>query len=173
MGEHVRHLSHHARMPISVLPNAGLPSVVDGKMHYDLTAEELRDHQRRFVEELGVQVIGGCCGTTPEYIALLAEMAPSLTPAPRTPVHEPSVTSIYSPVALHQDTSFLMIGERTNANGSKKFREAMLEGDFDTCTAMATQQVKEGAHVLDVCVDYVGRDGTADMDEIAQRFATS
>ncbi|MCB0988679.1 MAG: methionine synthase [Acidimicrobiales bacterium] len=172
MGEHVRHLSHHARMPISVLPNAGLPSVVDGKMHYDLTAEELRDHQRRFVEELGVQVIGGCCGTTPEYIALLAEMAPSLTPAPRTPVHEPSVTSIYSPVALHQDTSFLMIGERTNANGSKKFREAMLEGDFDTCTAMATQQVKEGAHVLDVCVDYVGRDGTADMDEIAKRFAT-
>ena len=172
MGEHVRHLSHHARMPISVLPNAGLPSVVDGQMHYDLTPAELEAHQRRFVEELGVQVIGGCCGTTPEYIQLLADMAPNLTPAPRNPVHEPSVTSIYSPVALHQDTSFLMIGERTNANGSRKFREAMLEGDYDTCTAMATQQVKEGAHVLDVCVDYVGRDGTADMDEVAKRFAT-
>jgi 5-methyltetrahydrofolate--homocysteine methyltransferase len=172
MGEHVRHLSQHSRVPISVLPNAGLPSIVDGKMHYDLTAEQLETHQRRFVEELGVQVIGGCCGTTPEFIKLLADMAPNLTPAKRNIDHEPSVSSIYSPVALHQDLSFLMIGERTNANGSRKFREAMLEGDYDTCTAMATQQVKEGAHVLDVCVDYVGRDGTADMDEIAGRFAT-
>ncbi|MBX3314189.1 MAG: methionine synthase [Actinobacteria bacterium] len=172
MSEHVRHLSQHSRVPISCLPNAGLPSVVDGKMHYDLTPEEMEAHQRRFVEELGVQVIGGCCGTTPEFIERLAAMAPNLTPAPRTPVHEPSVTSIYSPVALHQDLSFLMIGERTNANGSKKFREAMLAEDYDTCTAMATQQVKEGAHVLDVCVDYVGRDGTGDMDEVAQRFAT-
>ncbi len=172
MGEHIRHLSQHSRVPISVLPNAGLPSVVDGKMHYDLTAEQLEAHQRRFVTELGVQVIGGCCGTTPEFIKLLADMAPNLTPATRTVDHEPSVSSIYSPVALHQDLSFLMIGERTNANGSKKFREAMLEGDYDTCTAMATQQTKEGAHVLDVCVDYVGRDGTADMDEVASRFAT-
>ncbi|MEO6627661.1 MAG: methionine synthase, partial [Aquihabitans sp.] len=172
MGEHIRHLSQHSRMPISVLPNAGLPSVVDGKMHYDLTAEQMEIHQRRFVEELGVQVIGGCCGTTPEFIKLLADMAPNLTPAKRTIDHEPSVSSIYSPVALHQDLSFLMIGERTNANGSKKFREALLAGDWDTCSAMATQQTKEGAHVLDVCVDYVGRDGTLDMDEIASRFAT-
>ncbi len=172
MGEHIRHLSQHSRVPISVLPNAGLPSVVDGKMHYDLTPEQMEVHQRRFVEEFGVQVIGGCCGTTPEFIKLLADMAPNLTPATRTIDHEPSVSSIYSPVALRQDLSFLMIGERTNANGSKKFREAMLEGDFDTCTAMATQQTKEGAHVLDVCVDYVGRDGAADMDEIASRFAT-
>ncbi|MGI8939190.1 MAG: methionine synthase [Iamia sp.] len=172
MSEHLRHLSQHARMPISCLPNAGLPSVVDGAMHYDLTAEELRDHQRRFVEDMGVQVIGGCCGTTPEFIELLADMAPSLTPATRTPEHESSVTSIYSAVPLHQDASFLMIGERTNANGSKKFREAMLEGDWDTCSAMANAQIKEGAHVLDVCADYVGRDGTADMDELASRFAT-
>ncbi len=172
MGEHIRHLSQHSRVPISCLPNAGLPSVVDGKMHYDLTAAELETHQRRFVEELGVQVIGGCCGTTPEYIKLLADMAPNLTPARRTPDHEPSVTSIYSPVALHQDLSFLMIGERTNANGSRKFRQALLDADYDTCTAMATDQIKQGAHVLDVCVDYVGRDGTADMDEIASRFAT-
>ena len=163
MGEHIRHLSQHCRTPISVLPNAGLPSVVDGKMHYDLTAEQLEIHQRRFVEELGVQVIGGCCGTTPEFIKRLADMAPDLTPAPRHPDHEPSVASIYSPVALHQDLSFLMIGERTNANGSRKFREALLDADYDTCTAMATQQTKEGAHVLDVCVDYVGRDGAADM----------
>ncbi len=172
MGEHIRHLSQHARTPISVLPNAGLPSVVDGKMHYDLTADDMTLHQRRFVEELGVQVIGGCCGTTPEFIRQLAEMAPNLTPAPRQVSFEPSVASIYSPVALHQDLSSLMIGERTNANGSKKFREAMLAGDYDTCSAMATEQIKSGAHVLDVCVDYVGRDGTADMDEIASRFAT-
>ncbi len=172
MGEHIRHLSHHCRVPISVLPNAGLPSVVDGKMHYDLTAAELETHQRRFVEELGVQVIGGCCGTTPEYIKLLADMAPNLTPAKRTIEHEPSVASIYSAVPLRQDLSALMIGERTNANGSKKFREALLDADYDTCTAMATEQIKSGAHVLDVCVDYVGRDGTGDMDEIAGRFAT-
>ena len=172
MSEHLRHLSQHARVPISCLPNAGLPSVVDGAMHYDLTAEQMRDHQRRFVTEMGVQVIGGCCGTTPEFIALLAEMAPELTPAARTPEHEDSVTSIYSAVPLHQDASFLMIGERTNANGSKKFREAMLEADWDTCSAMANAQIKEGAHVLDLCVDYVGRDGTDDMDELASRFAT-
>ena len=172
MSEHLRHLSQHARMPISCLPNAGLPSVVDGAMHYDLTPEELRDHQRRFVTELGVQVIGGCCGTTPEFIRLLAEMAPGLTPASRTPEHEDAVSSIYSAVPLHQDASFLMIGERTNANGSKKFREAMLEADWDTCSAMANAQIKEGAHVLDLCVDYVGRDGTDDMDELASRFAT-
>ncbi|MCB1038136.1 MAG: homocysteine S-methyltransferase family protein, partial [Acidimicrobiales bacterium] len=171
MSEHVRHLSQHARMPISCLPNAGLPSVVDGKMHYDLTAEEMEAHQRRFVTELGVQVIGGCCGTTPEFIERLANMAPDLTPAKRTIEHEPSVASIYSAVPLHQDLSSLMIGERTNANGSKKFREAMLAADYDTCTAMATEQIRSGAHVLDVCVDYVGRDGTGDMDEIASRFA--
>jgi 5-methyltetrahydrofolate--homocysteine methyltransferase len=172
MSEHIRHLSQHSRVPISCLPNAGLPSVVDGQMHYDLTPAELEAHQRRFVEEYGVQVIGGCCGTTPEFIALLADMAPNLTPAARTPIHEPSVASIYSAVPLRQDLAFLMIGERTNANGSKKFREAMLEGDYDTCTAMANEQIKSGAHVLDVCVDYVGRDGTGDMDEIASRFAT-
>ena len=172
MGEHLRHLSQHARMPISCLPNAGLPSVVDGKMHYDLTPEMLVEHHTRFVTELGVQVIGGCCGTTPEHLAAVVEHCRDLTPAPRTPAHEPGATSIYSLVPFHQDTSFMIIGERTNANGSKKFHEAMLEGDLDTCVQMAKDQVKEGAHVLDVCVDYVGRDGTGDMDELAQRFAT-
>ncbi|MEJ7584463.1 MAG: homocysteine S-methyltransferase family protein, partial [Acidimicrobiales bacterium] len=172
MSEHLRHLSQHSRMPISCLPNAGLPSVVDGAMHYDLTAPQLLEYHRRFITELGVRVVGGCCGTTPEYIELLARELPDLTPAARTPVHEPAATSIYTAVPFHQDTSILMIGERTNANGSRKFREAMLEGDWDTCSKMATEQVKEGAHILDVCVDYVGRDGTLDMDEIASRFAT-
>lgn len=178
MSEHLRHLSQHSRMPISCLPNAGLPSVVDGKMHYDLTADQLAEHQRRFVTDFGVQVVGGCCGTTPAHLATLVEAMAGLRPATRHPEHRPAVTSIYSPVTLGGDegddasTALLMIGERTNANGSRKFREALLEADWDTCSKMATEQVKEGAHILDVCVDYVGRDGTVDMDALASRFAT-
>ncbi len=172
MGEHLRHLSQHARMPISCLPNAGLPQVIDGKMAYDLTPDQLAEHHQRFITELGVQVVGGCCGTGPEHIQRVVEVCRDLTPAARTPVHEPGATSIYSHVPFEQDTSFLIIGERTNANGSKKFREAMLEGDWDTCTLMGREQLAEGAHVLDLCVDYVGRDGTLDMDELASRFGT-
>ena len=172
MHEHLRHLSQNARRPISVLPNMGLPSVVDGRMHYDLTPEELVDYHTRFVTELGVRVVGGCCGSTAEHIRQLAAVAKDLTPAPRDPRHEAGATSIFSFVPFHQDASFLILGERTNANGSKKFREAMLAGDWDTCVKMARDQEREGAHVLDVCVDYVGRDGTADMDEITSRFAT-
>jgi 5-methyltetrahydrofolate--homocysteine methyltransferase len=172
MNEHIRHLSQYSRWPISVLPNMGLPSVVDGKMHYDLTPEELVEHQTRFISEHGVQVVGGCCGATVEHIRQLAEAAKDLTPAPRQPTHEDGAASIFNFVPFHQDASFLIIGERTNANGSKKFREAMLEADWDSCVRMARDQEREGAHVLDLCVDYVGRDGTADMDEIASRFAT-
>jgi 5-methyltetrahydrofolate--homocysteine methyltransferase len=172
MSEHLRHLSQHARMPIACLPNAGLPSVVDGKMHYDLTPDQLADFHARFITEFGVHVVGGCCGTTPDHLRAVVGACADLEPARRTPAHEAGATSIYSFVPFHQETSFLIIGERTNANGSKKFREAMVAGDWDACMQMAKEQVREGAHVLDVCVDYVGRDGTADMDEIAQRFAT-
>ncbi len=177
MGEHLRYLSQHCRVPISVLPNAGLPSVVDGKMHYDLTPEAFVEHQLRFIREFGVQVVGGCCGTTPEYIRQLAAAVPGVTPHERTVEHVDGVASLYSFQPFSQDganaaTSFLMIGERTNANGSKKFREAMLAQDWDTCVQVAKDQIVEGSHVLDLCVDYVGRDGTADMAEIAQRFAT-
>jgi len=172
MGEHLRYLSQHARMPVSALPNAGLPSVVDGKMHYDLTPEGLLEAQTRFVTELGVQVIGGCCGTSVDHIRLLAERCKDLTPAPRTPEHQPGATSIYSFTPIEQDASVLLIGERTNANGSKAFREAMIEGDWDTTVQMLKEQVAGGAHVVDLCVDYVGRDGTADMHEVASRFST-
>ncbi|MTA64904.1 MAG: methionine synthase, partial [Actinobacteria bacterium] len=176
MSEHIRHLSQHSRIPISVLPNAGLPSVVDGHMHYDLSAEQFVEFHKRFVTEFGVTIVGGCCGTTPEYIRQLAEAVKDLQPLQRTPVFEHGVASIYSPVSLGSEddsaTNLLLIGERTNANGSKKFREAMLDTDWDTCVAMAKEQVKEGSHIIDVCVDYVGRDGAGDMDEIAQRFAT-
>ena len=172
MGEHLRVLSAQSVVPISCIPNAGMPSVVDGQMHYDLTPDELADYMERYITELGVSVIGGCCGTTTEHIAALVERCHDLTPAARTPHLEPGATSIYSHVPFEQDSSFLIIGERTNANGSKKFRDALLVEDHDTCLQMARDQVAEGAHVLDVCVDYVGRDGAADMDAIAARFAT-
>ncbi|HVX20192.1 MAG TPA: methionine synthase [Acidimicrobiales bacterium] len=172
MGEPLGHLSAHSRVPVACLPNAGLPSVVDGRMHYDLTPEQLADYLHRFVTELGVTAIGGCCGTTPAHLAAVVERCAGATPAARRPVHEPSAASIYTAVPFHQDTSFLVVGERTNANGSKKFREAMLAGDWDTCVAMAREQVKEGAHLIDVCVDYTGADGVADMTEVASRFAT-
>ncbi|MCH7788719.1 MAG: methionine synthase, partial [Acidobacteria bacterium] len=172
MGEHLRVLSHQSTLPISCIPNAGLPSVVDGKMHYDLTPDGLADHLERFVTNLGVTIIGGCCGTTVDHLAAVVERCADLVPAKRDPKPEPGATSIYSLVPFKQDTSFLMIGERTNANGSKKFREAMLEGDWDTCLSVANEQVKEGAHILDVCADYVGRDGEIDMAELTSRFAT-
>ncbi|MBA3955120.1 MAG: methionine synthase [Acidimicrobiia bacterium] len=172
MHEHLRHLAAHARMPVSCVPNAGLPSVVDGAMHYDLTPEQLAEHHHRFVSEFGVSVIGGCCGTTPAHLRAVIERCGDLVPAERSPEHEPAAASIYTAVPFRQDTSFLVVGERTNANGSKKFREAMLADDWETCVAMAKDQVKEGAHVLDVCVDYTGEDGSADMEEVASRFAT-
>ncbi len=172
MSEHLRYLSQHSRIPISCIPNAGLPSVVDGHMHYDLTAEQLVEYHTRFVTEYGVTVIGGCCGTTPEMMKQVVDGCSDLTPAKREPLHEPGATSIYDFVPFKQDTSYLGIGERTNAMGSKKFREAMLEGDWDMCVQMAKDQVRDGSHILDVCVDYTGRDGTVDMHEIASRFAT-
>ena len=170
MHEPLRTLSDTAPVPLACLPNAGLPSVVDGKMHYDLTPEGLAEHLARFVADYGVAAVGGCCGTTPAHLAAVVEAVRKVTPAARTPIFEPSVASIYSATPYHQDRSVLLVGERTNANGSKKFREAMLEGDWDTCVAMARDQIKEGAHILDVCVDYTGADGISDMDAIMSRL---
>ena len=172
MTEHLRYLSAHSELPISVLPNAGLPSVVDGAMHYDLTPEQLADHHRRFVTELGVSVIGGCCGTTPQHLRAVVDACRDLKPPRRDVRRLPGVASIYSHVDYDQAPSVLMIGERTNANGSKQFREAMLSDDWDTCVSMARDAVRGGAHVIDLCVDYTGEDGRSDMAEIASRFAT-
>src|SRR3984893_10637667 len=172
MTEHLRYLSQRARTFISCLPNAGLPSVVEGRTHYDLTPEQLAEAHDRFTREFGVNVVGGCCGTTKEHLRQVVERVGDRAPTTRNPEPEPGCSSIYSHVPFKQDLAYLAVGERTNANGSKKFREAMLVEDWDTCVQMAREQVKEGAHVLDVCVDYVGRDGAADMDHIASRFAT-
>jgi 5-methyltetrahydrofolate--homocysteine methyltransferase len=172
MSEHLRYLSQRSRVPIAVLPNAGLPSVVDGHMHYDLTPEQLAVHHARFVTEYGISVVGGCCGTTPAHLKAVIDACRNLTPAVRTPDWEPGVASIYNHVPYDQAPSFLVVGERTNANGSKKFREAMLADDWDTCVAMAREAVKGGSHVLDVCVDYTGEDGVSDIKEVVSRFAT-
>ena len=172
MYEPLRQLCDSAMMPLSCMPNAGLPSVVDGKMHYDLTPDALAEHLARFVTEHGVNVVGGCCGTTPAHLARVVETIRPLHACERHPVFEPSVASIYSSTPYQQDRSVLLVGERTNANGSKKFREAMLAGDWDTCVAIGRDQIKEGAHILDVCVDYTGADGVADMDALMGRLAT-
>ncbi|MFJ6865981.1 methionine synthase [Streptomyces termitum] len=173
MSEHLRYLARHSRVPLSVMPNAGLPVLTSDGAHYPLSPAELADAQENFVRDYGLSLVGGCCGTTPEHLRQVVERVKDLTPAVREPRPEPGAASLYQTVPFRQDTSYLAIGERTNANGSKKFREAMLEGRWDDCVEMARDQIREGAHMLDLCVDYVGRDGVADMEELAGRFATA
>ncbi|SCL28538.1 methionine synthase (B12-dependent) [Micromonospora inyonensis] len=173
MSEHLRYLSQHARVPLSVMPNAGLPQLTADGAVYPLTPEELAEALERFVTEYGVSLVGGCCGTTPEHIRVVSERLHGVRPASRQPVQEPGVSSIYHNVPFAQDASVLMVGERTNANGSKAFREAMLAGDWQSCVEVARGQARDGSHLLDLCVDYVGRDGTQDMRELAGRFATA
>ncbi len=173
MSEHLRHLSKHAQLPVSVMPNAGLPVLGAKGAEYPLSAEDLAVSMTQFVSEFGLSLVGGCCGTTPEHIRQMAEAVREVEQAKRNPVHEPSVSSIYSAVPFEQDASILMIGERTNANGSKAFRDAMLAGDWQKCLDIAKDQIRDGAHMLDLCVDYVGRDGAADMTELAARLATA
>src|SRR5215469_11696764 len=180
MSEHLRYLAAHSRIPISCEPNAGLPQLTADGAYYPLTPAELADAHERFATEFGLSLVGGCCGTTPEHVALLVErlgVTPDrprgLAPATRSPRPEPGVASLYNHVPFRQDTAFLAIGERTNANGSKAFREALLAEDWDGCVDIARSQTRDGAHLLDVCIDYVGRDGVADMREIAGRLATA
>ncbi|MFJ9942361.1 methionine synthase [Streptomyces erythrochromogenes] len=173
MSEHLRYLARNARIPLSCMPNAGLPVLTKQGAHYPLTAPELADAQETFVREYGLSLVGGCCGTTPEHLRQVVERVRGTAVVPREPRPEPGAASLYQTVPFRQDTSYMAIGERTNANGSKKFREAMLEGRWDDCVEMARDQIREGAHMLDLCVDYVGRDGVADMEELAGRFATA
>ncbi|MEU5097126.1 methionine synthase [Streptomyces sp. NPDC020996] len=173
MSEHLRYLARHSRIPLLCMPNAGLPVLTKDGAHFPLDAEGLADAQQTFVRDYGLSLVGGCCGTTPEHLRQVVERVRDLAPAERAPQPEPGAASLYQTVPFRQDTSYLAIGERTNANGSKKFREAMLEGRWDDCVEMAREQIREGAHMLDLCVDYVGRDGVADMEELAGRLATA
>ncbi|KQZ86178.1 methionine synthase [Microbacterium sp. Root166] len=174
MSEHLRHLSRHSAVPIACMPNAGLPVLGANGAHYPLGPAELATAHEQFVREFGLGLVGGCCGTTPEHLEAVVERLRAAAPAPaRTPISEPGVASLYQHVPFDQDASYLAIGERTNANGSKAFREAMLEGRWDDCVEIARNQIRVGAHLLDVCVDYVGRDGVADIREIVSRFASA
>lgn len=173
MSEHLRYLTRHSRIPLLCMPNAGLPVLTKDGAHFPLDAEGLADAQETFVQEYGLSLVGGCCGTTPEHLRQVVERVRGTAPGARDPRPEPGAASLYQSIPFRQDTAYLAIGERTNANGSKKFREAMLEGRWDDCVEMARDQIREGAHMLDLCVDYVGRDGVADMEELAGRFATA
>jgi 5-methyltetrahydrofolate--homocysteine methyltransferase len=173
MSEHLRTLSKQSRIPLSVMPNAGLPVLGKNGAEYPLTAEELAEALSVFIRDYGLRLVGGCCGTTPAHIRAVADAVPAVTPAVRRPRPEPGVSSLYAPVPFRQDTSVLMVGERTNATGSKKFRDALLEERWEDCVAIAREQTREGAHMIDLNVDYVGRDGAADMTEVVSRLATA
>ncbi len=178
MAEHVRWLSGNWPGLISVQPNAGLPELVDGQTHYPLGAAELASWMERFVAEDGVNLIGGCCGTSIEHITALDSMLKRRgehRPAPvaRNPVWIPSVASLYQSVPLRQENAVFAIGERCNANGSKKWRELQEKHDWDGCVAMGREQIGEGSHALDVCTAFVGRDEMGEMNEVIRRFTGS
>jgi 5-methyltetrahydrofolate--homocysteine methyltransferase len=173
MSEHLRYLAAHSRLPLSCMPNAGLPQLTADGAYYPVQPDELADAHETFCREFGLSLVGGCCGTTPEHIAELTGRLRGRPLAPRRPRPEPGVASLYQHVPFRQDTAFLAIGERTNANGSKAFREAMVAGRYEDCVEIARAQTRDGAHLLDVCVDYVGRDGAADMAQVVSRLATA
>ncbi len=173
MSEHLRHLSRHATVGLSCMPNAGLPQLTSDGARYPLTPEQLADAHDQFTREFGLALVGGCCGTTPDHIRAVVERVGGREVTARRPRHEPGSSSLYQHVAFRQDSSYLSVGERTNTNGSKAFREAMLAGRWDDAVEIARDQVRDGAHVLDVCVDYVGRDGAGDMRDAAARLATA
>ena len=173
MSEHLRTLSRSSRIGISAMPNAGLPVLTADGAHYPLSPQELALAHDQFTSEFGLGLVGGCCGTTPAHLQAVVEAVRGREVSPRRIATEAGASSLYQSVPFRQDSAYLSIGERTNANGSKAFREAMLAEDWEACIEIAREQIRDGAHVLDLCVDYVGRDGVADMREVASRFATA
>src|SRR6185436_17147374 len=173
MTESIRYLCENAPLPVSVLPNAGLPSVVDGKMHYDETPETFTTQVVHFANDFGVNVVGGCCGTTPAHLKLVVEAMRRISPKNRDAKLIPAASSMYFQQPYVQDASFLIVGERVNASGSKKMRHLLNSENWDGLVALAKEQEREGAHVLDVNVDFVGRDGEKDMHELASRLVTN
>jgi 5-methyltetrahydrofolate--homocysteine methyltransferase len=173
MSEHLRTLARTSPIGLSCMPNAGLPVLTADGAHYPLSPGELADAHDTFTREFGLSLVGGCCGTTPDHLKAVVDRVRGRDLASRTPRLEAAASSLYQAVPFRQDTSYLSIGERTNANGSKVFREAMLEERWDDCVEIARDQIRDGAHLLDLCVDYVGRDGVADMRQLAARLATA
>ena len=173
MSEHLRYLSKNSTIGISVMPNAGLPQLGANGATYPLSPEELAIALDGFVTEYGISLVGGCCGTTPAHLSVVVDRLDRKKIAQRTPALDPGASSLYQYVPFRQDQTYLAIGERTNANGSRAFRDALLAEDWDKCVEIARDQIRDGAHMLDLSVDYVGRDGAADMSQIASRFATA
>src|SRR5882762_6266718 len=177
MAEHVKWLGENWPGRVSVQPNAGLPELIAGKTHYPLTPGELSQWLERFVLEDGIGMIGGCCGTDVPHITALDQMLRRLgkdswrpTPVARKSVWVPSIASLYGQVPLRQENAFLAIGERCNANGSRKWRQLQEKHDWDGCIEMGREQVKEGSHALDICTAFVGRDEIAEMNEVVTRM---
>jgi len=173
MSEHLRHLARYAEIGVSCMPNAGLPLLTSEGAYYPLKPVELADALEQFAGEFGLALVGGCCGTTPEHLRHVVERLHDRPVAPREKTHVAAASSLYAEVPFRQETSYLSIGERTNANGSKAFREALLEERWDDCVDIARAQIRDGAHLLDLNVDYVGRDGAADMHQLAFRLSTA
>jgi 5-methyltetrahydrofolate--homocysteine methyltransferase len=173
MSEHLRYLSKYSTLPVTVMPNAGLPILGPHGAHYPLNPSELATAQLQFVNDYGAGLVGGCCGTTPAHIQALAVAVAGKKPARPNLIVEPGLASLYQHQPFDQTMTYLSIGERTNANGSKAFRDAMLDENWEECLEIARSQTREGAHLLDVCVDYVGRDGIRDARELVSRLATA
>ncbi len=173
MSEHLRHLARYAQIGVSCMPNAGLPQLTSDGASYPLQPTQLADALEQFVGEFGLGLVGGCCGTTPEHLRRVVERLDQHPVVARRPEHTAAAASLYAEAPFRQDTSYLSIGERTNANGSKAFREALLAERWDDCVDIARSQVRDGAHLLDLNIDYVGRNGPADMHEMAFRLATA
>ena len=173
MADSFRYLCENSPLPVSVLPNAGLPEVKDGKQHYDETPESFAAQVEHFAKDFGANIVGGCCGTSPEHLKLVIERVGGMTPKQRNAKLAPSASSIYFQQPYTQDASFLIVGERVNASGSKKMRDLLEAENWDGLVNLAKSQEKEGAHILDVNVDFVGRDGVADMHELVGRLVTN
>ncbi|MDR0433311.1 MAG: methionine synthase [Bifidobacteriaceae bacterium] len=175
MREHLSQLAAH--LPVtSVMPNAGMPELTDQGAVYHLTPTQLADALDEFTAELGCGIVGGCCGTTPAHLREVVKRVsgrelnrPAMDPRPSAGW----VSSLFTAVPLSQDVSYLAVGERANAQGSKAFREALAGDDLDRCVDLARAQAARGAHVIDLSVDMVGRDGPADMTALAARLATA
>ena len=173
MSEHLRYLSKNAKIAISVMPNAGLPVLGANGASYPLGPQELATALEGFIDDYGISLVGGCCGTTPAHLAAVVQQVSGKKVHGRTPQLDPGASSLYQYVPFRQDKTYLAIGERTNANGSRAFRDALLAEDWEKCVEIARDQIRDGAHMLDLSVDYVGRDGAADMSQLASRFATA
>jgi len=171
--ETVRFIGENWPRLVSALPNAGLPIMVNGKSVFPMNPADFTKGMLRYVTEFGVNIVGGCCGTMPEHLQMLCDAVAGLKPKVRTIARKPQLSSLISAVDVRQDNSYLIVAERTNTNGSRQFKRLLQAEDWDGLVSMARDEMREGSHLLDVCVDFVGRDGVRDMHEVVRRYVNS